>query len=257
MTPPSALPRLLGAQLKGKGGTVDSSSITADVIGIYFSAHWCPPCRNFTPLLAQIYNRLKAAGKSLEIIFVSGDRDSRSFEEYYNSMPWLAVPFENQLQVRSLHQSFHVSGIPSLVFVDRSGKVIEKNGREKVNDPRFINTIPDLVDEDIRGLTVDSAIEAVGSDPEITPAAATTAYKTLIRIISNIVQNPGDPRYLELKKTNAAVQSKIGNRRFIRLLKLAGFKEYPESYKCCENVDIAKMKEVRDTLNSIVMSLEG
>ena len=29
--------------------------LDADVIGVYYSAHWCPPCRQFTPQLAEIY----------------------------------------------------------------------------------------------------------------------------------------------------------------------------------------------------------
>ena len=42
-------------------------------VGIYFSAHWCPPCRNFTPVLAEFYNSVNQNGKILEIIFVSSD----------------------------------------------------------------------------------------------------------------------------------------------------------------------------------------
>ena len=30
-----------------------------DFIGLYFSAHWCPPCRGFTPVLADTYNKIK------------------------------------------------------------------------------------------------------------------------------------------------------------------------------------------------------
>ena len=37
------------------------------VVGLYFSAHWCPPCRGFTPQLANYYaSNLKAKG--LEIV---------------------------------------------------------------------------------------------------------------------------------------------------------------------------------------------
>ena len=53
----------------------------AAVVGIYFSAHWCPPCRGFTPELAKIYAQCKAEGKSFEVVFVSSDRDEASFAE--------------------------------------------------------------------------------------------------------------------------------------------------------------------------------
>ena len=42
-------------------------------VGIYFSAHWCPPCRNFTPVLAEFYNAVNQNGKIFEVIFVSSD----------------------------------------------------------------------------------------------------------------------------------------------------------------------------------------
>lgn len=44
---------------------------------IYFSAHWCPPCRGFTPQLATAYN--DATNKDFEIIFMSSDKDQESF----------------------------------------------------------------------------------------------------------------------------------------------------------------------------------
>ena len=52
-----------------------------DMVGIYVSAHWCPPCRTFTPQLAQLYKDIAAAGKKFGVLFVSGDRDEKSFQE--------------------------------------------------------------------------------------------------------------------------------------------------------------------------------
>merc|ERR1711874_269399 len=77
--------------LKGKE-TIPTSEALKDkeVVAIYFSAHWCPPCRNFTPVLAEKYKELQACGKSFEIVFASSDRTVESFGEYYETMPWLA-----------------------------------------------------------------------------------------------------------------------------------------------------------------------
>lgn len=49
---------LTGQQLLKKDGTVvsaDSALADKKIIGFYFSAHWCPPCRLFTPALAEFY----------------------------------------------------------------------------------------------------------------------------------------------------------------------------------------------------------
>ncbi|CAF3969106.1 unnamed protein product, partial [Rotaria sordida] len=63
------------------------------IIGLYFSAHWCPPCRNFTPILIEFYKK-HAETKKFEIIFISSDNDEDSFNEYYEDMPWLALDYQ-------------------------------------------------------------------------------------------------------------------------------------------------------------------
>jgi thiol-disulfide isomerase/thioredoxin len=57
-------------------------------------AHWCPPCRNFTPKLAKIFKEINNEVKNkLDIVFVSWDKDQEGFNEYFNEMPWKALPF--------------------------------------------------------------------------------------------------------------------------------------------------------------------
>ena len=65
-----------------------------EFVGIYFSAHWCPPCRAFTPVLGQFYDEVNKDGKKIEIIFVSSDQDDAKFKDYFASMPWKACSFE-------------------------------------------------------------------------------------------------------------------------------------------------------------------
>lgn len=82
--------------------------------GLYFSAHWCPPCRGFTPVLAQLYTKLKENNQSIEMIFVSSDRDENSFKEYFNEMPWHALPFsERDLKVSWVTQHY-ILCVPSV-----------------------------------------------------------------------------------------------------------------------------------------------
>lgn len=49
---------LSGQQLTNQQRAQMSSEVAlqnADIICYYFSAHWCPPCRMFTPILADFY----------------------------------------------------------------------------------------------------------------------------------------------------------------------------------------------------------
>jgi len=122
---------------------IDVALNSKKVIGIYFSAHWCGPCRGFTPLLSSWYNDFKqnhANGMELEIIFVSSDRDNTSFDEYFAEMPWLALPFEARDLKAKLSSQFGVKGIPTLVFLTDQGEIITKNGRDIVSrDPTGAN----------------------------------------------------------------------------------------------------------------------
>merc|ERR1719157_276657 len=100
---------LFGDKLLGKNGEVPTAEALAGKAGValYFSAHWCPPCRGFTPKLAEWYSTsLKAKG--LEVVFVSSDRD----KEYFGEMPWLALPYSDRECKASLSKKFKVQGIP-------------------------------------------------------------------------------------------------------------------------------------------------
>jgi nucleoredoxin len=103
------------------------------VIGFYFSAHWCGPCRAFTPSLIKLYNKLKEEGKSFEIVFASSDEDQAGFNDYFSTMPWKAIPYGDPRE-RLLKQKFGVRGIPSLILVDGTGKVISTQGRSLVEE---------------------------------------------------------------------------------------------------------------------------
>ena len=89
--------------------STESFAEEGKVIGLCFSAHWCPPCRGFTPQLTKWYTDFKKTekGNSLEIVFVSSDRDETSFKNYYAEMPWHALPFENR--EKKVNAYFHAS----------------------------------------------------------------------------------------------------------------------------------------------------
>jgi len=130
---------LKGATLTAKDGSaVDVSSLTQfETVGFYFSAHWCPPCRRFTPMLAKFYEAMKKKSpKKFEIIFISSDRDEKSFNEYYDeSHPWLRTTFKwlegNKRRVNEAVQGGN--GIPSLCLVDpKTGELVCKKGVQQV-----------------------------------------------------------------------------------------------------------------------------
>jgi len=130
----------LGEEFLSKDDEVTIEELKQNkVIGLYFSAHWCPPCRGFTPVLIEAYKEhLKAKG--LEIIFVSSDRDQASFNNYFGEMPWLAIP-PGDKRKEKLSKRFGVNGIPAFVLVDAAtGETISENARGSVGaDPKGVD----------------------------------------------------------------------------------------------------------------------
>ena len=100
-------------------------------IMLYFSAHWCPPCRRFTPKLIELYNKIKTE-KNLELIFCSLDNDEDDYKEYISDMPWLCMPFEAK-ESQVLASKYKAEGIPHLVILDGEGNVITMDGTSEVS----------------------------------------------------------------------------------------------------------------------------
>jgi thiol-disulfide isomerase/thioredoxin len=119
------------SEFNSKNGPVSNNLSSVKIIGIYFSAHWCPPCRGFTPVLAGFYNKVNENEKVFEVVFVSSDSEEESYKNYLSEMPWVALPLNNY-EGDQLKHKFQVKGIPRLVILSPNGEKIQDNGRESV-----------------------------------------------------------------------------------------------------------------------------
>jgi nucleoredoxin len=107
------------------------------VVGLYFSADWCGPCRKFTPELVAFYNKMnsrKGRTNEFEIVWISRCRDFNSFGQYFTHMNWLAMQPEDAQGAlgQMLSNKYKVKGIPSLVLLDEIGNVITTDARNKL-----------------------------------------------------------------------------------------------------------------------------
>ncbi|XP_021895791.1 probable nucleoredoxin 1 [Carica papaya] len=114
-----------------EGTKIPVSALVGKNILLYFSAHWCPPCRAFLPKLIEAYHKIKEKDEAFEVIFISSDRDQSSFDEFFRGMPWLALPFGDARKA-SLGRTFKVVGIPMLVALGRTGRTVTKEARDLI-----------------------------------------------------------------------------------------------------------------------------
>jgi len=96
----------------------------APLVALYFSAHWCGPCRSFTPKLVTFVQMLEEEGHSLPVIFGSSDRDAAAFDEYFSSMPAFHAFPHGSARIEALKAKYAVSGIPWLVVLDAAGNLV-------------------------------------------------------------------------------------------------------------------------------------
>ncbi|MEO5753724.1 MAG: thioredoxin-like domain-containing protein [Chthoniobacterales bacterium] len=98
---------------------------TKKFVALYFSAHWCGPCRKFTPELVEYYNRVAAAHPEFELVFVSSDRSRFAWETYIREtkMPWLAIDYDRLPELAGVKEIGGKS-IPSLLVLDSGSRVV-------------------------------------------------------------------------------------------------------------------------------------
>ncbi len=56
-----------------------------------------PSLQKVDPELAELYNIWNKNEKQVEIIFVKSDKNKEQFEEYLGEIPWLAIPFGDEI----------------------------------------------------------------------------------------------------------------------------------------------------------------
>jgi len=126
---------LAGATLiKADGTTAAAEAVLGDkeIILFYFSAHWCPPCRQFTPMLKDFFEELPDTA-GVQIVFVSSDRSEADMLSYMKDShgEWFATQ-HNSSVANGIKSKFGISGIPTLVVVKKDGTLITKDGRSYV-----------------------------------------------------------------------------------------------------------------------------
>ena len=119
-------------EFESSNGKIKKADLLSnELIGVYFSAHWCGPCRAFTPRLAQFYKNVNKDKKQVEIIFNSADQDLKSFNDYFSTMPWTATPFESEAKGQ-IDEACGINSIPQLIIFDNKGHIIDDNARRTV-----------------------------------------------------------------------------------------------------------------------------
>ena len=106
-----------------------------------FWAAWCPPCRAENPNIVAAFNQYK--DKGFNVFGVSLDREKDAWLKAIDDdhLTWLHVS-DLSYWNNAAAQLYAVNSIPSSLIVDKSGKIIAKNKRDK----ELFETLSELLD---------------------------------------------------------------------------------------------------------------
>jgi peroxiredoxin len=117
--------------LQGKsttGETINLADQKGNVVVIYYWATWCQPCKGELPALKELVAKYGKSG--LSVIGISLDykqADLAAFLEE-NRLPWPQIWEDGALDSRPANQ-LGVVTLPTMLLVDRSGKVVSRSVR--------------------------------------------------------------------------------------------------------------------------------
>jgi nucleoredoxin len=124
-------PLLQTTTLEGVDGTeLDAEAVlqSADVVLLYCTASWCPPCRAFTPALVELYEE-QGESRKIEVLLVSRDQPGPDGEAYRAKMPWPSLPMGGTRRSAEILSDLGIKSIPTLIgFDNKTGKCITRNG---------------------------------------------------------------------------------------------------------------------------------
>lgn len=111
------------------GRTIQSRDLAGRVVVLDFWATWCVPCQRELPIVQRVYEKWKGDG-GVAFFAIDGvmtdspgepgdtaDRASRYFKQGHYTIP---LAWDGD---RSLEKSFRLAGFPTLIVLDRDGRV--------------------------------------------------------------------------------------------------------------------------------------
>lgn len=121
--PAFALPAL------GEHEIVRSESLRGQVVLIDFWATWCPPCKRQMPIVQRLADDPALAERGVKILSINVDDDEPARRaQVQRFMAQHAYTMTTLLDDGTAAYSYRVSSIPTLVIIDRAGKIHHISG---------------------------------------------------------------------------------------------------------------------------------
>jgi thiol-disulfide isomerase/thioredoxin len=125
---------LVGNEMKIDGTTLDGDKFDwkayrGKVVLVDFWATWCGPCVAELPNVLENYK--KYHDKGFEVVAISLDDDRDRLEKFVDAkdLPWVCLFEDGVGTSHPMAEYYGVTGIPTVMLVDRKGKVVSMSAR--------------------------------------------------------------------------------------------------------------------------------
>jgi nucleoredoxin len=137
---------LAAAQLLNRTSDEVKSELDGKLVGLYFTAKWCVPCRTFSPKLVEFRNQ---HADKFQFAVVSWDNSLKEQQQYLEKtqMNAPAIRFDDPL-VDQFNRRYRIGGVPTLLIFDTAGRLITAQGRECLSLPIRPEVLNQLGDGD-------------------------------------------------------------------------------------------------------------
>ena len=84
---------LLATKTLGEVDVIEA--LENEIVGMLFSASWCPPCQDFVTFLNQVHKELRNRNCAFQVVYLSCDKSEDEMKQYVSQKHgnWYMLPY--------------------------------------------------------------------------------------------------------------------------------------------------------------------
>jgi thiol-disulfide isomerase/thioredoxin len=115
-----------------QGEEFDWESFRGKYVLVKFTATWCGPCKMQIPGMRDAYNQYHDKGLEIVSVYIWDDAEAIKQFAKREKLPWTIIsePLTTKAGHPPLGETFGIQGVPTMLLVDKEGKVLATNTRD-------------------------------------------------------------------------------------------------------------------------------